>query len=268
MYAEYSYDAWGKCTIKTNVDAIATINPFRYRGYYFDTETGLYYLNARYYDPEVGRFISPDSTDYLSPESINGLNLYAYCRNNPVMNIDPSGTTAWREWLIAGVATAIFVVAAAVAIVATAGTSSVLVSLGVAALTGAATSSTISLATSVISSDLDLGSFFIDVGVGVISGVVTGGISQIASVGGKIFGSALEVMRIGGVQIGSVFGFGNILTITGKLAEVSAGLISGVFFDREINHLLGKKDNLVERIKNNLNSLFMSSLLDFVKYIW
>ena len=95
LYAEYGYDAWGKCTIKTNVSGIAAINPFRYRGYYLDDETGLYYLNARYYDPEIGRFISPDSIDYLDPESINGLNIYIYCGNNPVMNIDPSGHFAF-----------------------------------------------------------------------------------------------------------------------------------------------------------------------------
>lgn len=70
---------------------IGVLNPFRYRGYYYDTETGLYYLQTRYYDPEVGRFISQDSIEYADPETINGLNLYAYCGNNPVMNVDPSG---------------------------------------------------------------------------------------------------------------------------------------------------------------------------------
>ena len=54
-------------------------------------ETGLYYLQSRYYDPEVGRFISQDEVTYLDPETINGLNLYAYCGNNPVMYIDPNG---------------------------------------------------------------------------------------------------------------------------------------------------------------------------------
>ena len=91
LKAEYSYDAWGKCTIKSNVSNIATINPFRYRGYYFDSEIGLYYLNARYYDPEIGRFISPDSIDYVESENINGLNLYVYCINNPIIYVDPSG---------------------------------------------------------------------------------------------------------------------------------------------------------------------------------
>ena len=54
-------------------------------------ETNLYYLNSRYYDPEVGRFISLDAVDYLAPDSIHGLNLFAYCFNNPIMYADPSG---------------------------------------------------------------------------------------------------------------------------------------------------------------------------------
>ena len=78
---------------------IATINPIRYRGYYFDTETGLYYLQTRFYDPATGRFISPDTPDYLDPESINGLNIYAYGLNNPVMYVDPTGHLA--GWAIA-----------------------------------------------------------------------------------------------------------------------------------------------------------------------
>ena len=92
LAAEYKYDAWGKCEV-TEVDnsGIGDINPIRYRGYYYDKETALYYLNARYYDPEVGRFISADSTQFLEPNTVNGLNLYAYCGNNPVMNVDPSG---------------------------------------------------------------------------------------------------------------------------------------------------------------------------------
>ena len=80
----YAYDAWGNCTITLDTNGIATRNPIRYRGYYYDTESGLYYLNARYYNPEWRRFISPDSTEYLDPESVNGLNLYAYTNNNPI----------------------------------------------------------------------------------------------------------------------------------------------------------------------------------------
>ena len=99
--ATYVYDAYGRVKVinsigeeDTNIEFIGNINPFRYRGYYFDIETGLYYLNSRYYDPELGRFISPDTMEYLSPNSINGLNLYCYCNNNPIMYVDPSGHSA------------------------------------------------------------------------------------------------------------------------------------------------------------------------------
>ncbi len=98
VVAKYVYDAWGNHAVcdasGSNISSgthIANINPFRYRGYYYDTELDLYYLNSRYYDPNTGRFINADTIDYLDPESINGLNLYAYCLNNPVMYCDPTG---------------------------------------------------------------------------------------------------------------------------------------------------------------------------------
>ena len=75
--------------------SVAKLNPFRYRGYYYDTETGLYYLNSRYYDPSIGRFINADDIGYIQPTDINGLNLFAYCGNNPVMHTDPNGTFFW-----------------------------------------------------------------------------------------------------------------------------------------------------------------------------
>ena len=92
---EYSYDAWGNCTILYSAsNTIVNNNPIRYRGYYYDVDTGLYYLNSRYYTPEWRRFISPDDTGYLDPETPNGLNLYCYCNNDPVNYADPSGNAA------------------------------------------------------------------------------------------------------------------------------------------------------------------------------
>ena len=82
--AKYKYDAWGNCTITLGTTNIATRNPIRYRGYYYDTETGLYYLNARYYNPEWRRFIQPADASSLNPNSINGLNLYNYANNDPI----------------------------------------------------------------------------------------------------------------------------------------------------------------------------------------
>ena len=92
---EYKYDAWGNheaVVADGNYVTLANLNPFRYRGYYYDSETGLYFLQTRYYDPETGRFVSSDSIEYADPETICGLNLYAYCGNNPVMNVDSTGT--------------------------------------------------------------------------------------------------------------------------------------------------------------------------------
>ena len=113
LIVKYDYDSWGEHKIyyldNTNfVDFdlestytntsntnlyIALKNPFRYRGYYYDSETGLYYLNSRYYDSEIGRFINADDISVLDITNIalNGINLYAYCLNNPVNEVDESG---------------------------------------------------------------------------------------------------------------------------------------------------------------------------------
>ena len=96
VVAKYVYDAWGNHAILDAngtdlASGVGVLNPFRYRGYFYDEETDLYYLQTRYYDPEVGRFLSQDDVSYLAPDSINGLNLYAYCSNNPVMATDPTG---------------------------------------------------------------------------------------------------------------------------------------------------------------------------------
>lgn len=99
LQCRYVYDAWGNhkvynasgSEIGAEVLNIGNVNSIRYRGYYWDKEFGLYYLQSRYYDPLLGRFISADSVEYLEPESVNGLNLYTYCGNNPVMYTDPEG---------------------------------------------------------------------------------------------------------------------------------------------------------------------------------
>lgn len=103
LVGKYQYDGYGNQKIEKDIDSIASINPIRYRGYYYDIETGLYYLNSRYYDAEVSRFINMDSIEYMNPEVINGLNLYAYCMNNPVMGYDPNGAFDWGKfWMCVG----------------------------------------------------------------------------------------------------------------------------------------------------------------------
>ncbi|MGN0786723.1 MAG: RHS repeat-associated core domain-containing protein [Christensenellales bacterium] len=96
---EYTYDTWGKL-LSTTGSLAATFGaeqPFRYRGYVYDEETGFYYLQSRYYNPEVGRFISADV--YLSTgQGVIGHNAYAYCGNNPVNMTDESGQWSLPNW--------------------------------------------------------------------------------------------------------------------------------------------------------------------------
>ncbi len=98
----YQYDAWGNILSKSGsmADTLGTDNPFRYRGYMYDEESGLYYLQSRYYDPRLGRYISPDNTEVLFGQTnlTTMYNLYAYCCNNPIAAIDPNG-----YWTIHGV---------------------------------------------------------------------------------------------------------------------------------------------------------------------
>ena len=88
---KYTYNAWGEVMISGTNISLGVINPYRYRDYYYDSGSGLYFLQTRYYDPQVGRFLSMDDVEYIDPETIGGVNLYAYCNNNPVMNVDPNG---------------------------------------------------------------------------------------------------------------------------------------------------------------------------------
>ena len=99
LLVEYDYDAWGNCTVvyeHSSYGDLAEINPIRYRGYVYDFETGFYYLNSRYYDPQVKRFINADDASLLGANGdFTSLNLYAYCGNNPVARAD-NGGEAWH----------------------------------------------------------------------------------------------------------------------------------------------------------------------------
>ena len=102
LVVEYKYDAWGRPTLKrsltTAYDALATLNPFRYRGYVYDEETGLYYLRSRYYNPVWGRFIGIDTIVGVYA-GILSTNSYSYAVNNPIINTDTDGNlpTVWQQ---------------------------------------------------------------------------------------------------------------------------------------------------------------------------
>ncbi len=94
LIASYRYDAWGKVIAITGSNVfIGELNPFRYRGYYYDCDIKMYYLQSRYYDPEIGRFINSDSVDYIGiTETDISYNAFAYCNNNPIFSTDEDGS--------------------------------------------------------------------------------------------------------------------------------------------------------------------------------
>lgn len=122
LLVTYEYDPWGKLLGVKDADGSAITssghaaikNPLRYRGYYYDIDSGFYYLQSRYYDPQIGRFINVDNQ--ISNSDLASMNLFAYCGNNPVNRNDPTGE-AWWHWAIG----AAIVAVCAVATVATCG---------------------------------------------------------------------------------------------------------------------------------------------------
>ena len=106
----YTYDAWGNILSVTGsmAQTLGSLNPLRYRGYVYDVETGLYYLQSRYYNPEWGRFISADDVDFLGADgTIASYNLFAYCSNNPVIYQDSTGYAIDTIWDIVSLAVSI-----------------------------------------------------------------------------------------------------------------------------------------------------------------
>ena len=103
-YVSYEYDAWGNVTITGLLaKTIGVKNPIRYRGYYYDNETGFYYLQSRHYDPETCRVISADDIDVLTAtmDDVTDKNLFAYCDNNPIVREDKDGDY-WQQLALAG----------------------------------------------------------------------------------------------------------------------------------------------------------------------
>ena len=200
---EYRYDAWGKLLAITGsmADTLGKYNPFRYRGYIYDDETGFYYVSSRYYDPEIGRWINADIPETLTAdfENFAQYNLFAYCFNNPVNLSDETGTwPSWATKLAIGVGAIVVGAAVVAATAATGGAAAAFVGAAVAGLKAAAVSGAIGAAVgagnSAVSHRVSTGSWngagkaAIDGAVdGFASGFMTGGImaggSQILSSG-------------------------------------------------------------------------------------
>ncbi len=156
-----------------DTDGIATINPFRFKCYYYDTESGMYYCQTRYFVPEWGRWLNADHCAYLELDNINGMNLFAYCSNNPIMYTDPDGTRLkWWQTLLIAVAV-------------------VLVVVGTSIITGGA---------SAIAAGMSGGMAVVG------GGVVSGGATVLAGAGAVVVGSAAVAAGAvaGGIAVTSV----------------------------------------------------------------
>lgn len=274
--AHYAYDAYGNFNIlqgEEDKNSIANINPFRYRGYYFDIETKLYYLISRYYDPETGRFISADGIEYLDPETLGGLNLYAYCCNNPVMAVDPEGTWSWKKFW-GWVATAAVAVAAVVlVVVGTAVTGGLLGTVLVGAGTGALLSMGGSIASQGGLANADpwqvAKSGLIGAAIGAVSGACSYGMGVIGShIGeslGMTFANATHIAS--GIKFGKVFGTA-ALTAIGKLSgDIIGGIIGGTVANYFANKFFGKDLHYNEMINQGIQGEIPMWLSRFFKWL-
>ena len=194
----------------SKASTIGQANPIRYRGYYYDNETGFYYLQSRYYDAEIGRFINADGAIAGVGGDVLGYNQFAYCFNNPVNMEDQSGN--WPKWakkLVVAVAVVAVVAVAAVVTVATAGAGTAIAAVAVGAAKGAA----------------------IGFAVGAATGAAGGAISHRISTGSwKGAGEAALNGMANGALSGAVSG---AITggITGGLSYNSGSVPAGKGFD-------------------------------------
>ena len=201
---EYNYDAWGRHTVSGSNVALGNKNPFRYRGYYYDTETELYYLQSRYYDPKLCRFINMDSIEYAEPERINGLNLFAYCGNNPVMFVDPSGHWFFTVLIICAVVGA--AIGGTISGVEAAKNGGSALEVTAAVITGGAIGGTIGLGAGLIGGG---GAALISAGAGMIGSGL--GMAAIAGGGAVIAGGGAVILGAGAVVAGSAILAGSVV---------------------------------------------------------
>ena len=206
---EYRYDSWGKL-LSTSGSLASTLgknNPFRYRGYVYDEETGFYYLQSRYYNPEVGRFISSDVL-LSTGQGVLGHNAYAYCGNNPIVREDTQGNL----WGL--IAAAVGAVTGAV----------------VGAVTGAVTGAITALA-----SGSDFGETVV---AGIASGAAAGAIT------GAAVGIASDVVSVG-IAATIVIGGGVLSGVASELVDAKISKRHSTVADFVISGLIGGVGSLI-----------------------
>ena len=198
----------------------------------YDVETQLFYCNSRYYSTELCRFISPDSIEYLDPESINGLNLYCYCMNNPIMYADPSGhAPKWLQGLAIGLAIvgSALVVGAITALTMGVGTTIMVTSMAGAVIHGAAVGT------------------LIGAGVGVVAGGIIGG--------------AVSDWSVDGILTGMGIGFGGGAII----GAVVGGSVGALQYTSAANSWLGGKEKMISHFNKHGADMGYKNVIQYTK---
>ena len=199
----YSYSAWGEVESVTGTQAstIGQKNPIRYRRYYYDGETGFYYVSSRYYDPEIGRWINADIPETLTAdfENFAQYNLFAYCFNNPINMSDETGTwPSWAKKVVAAVAVVAVVATVAAVTVATAGagTAAAVIAVGAAkgAAIGMATGAAIGAGSGAVNHRISTGSWR-GAGTAALNGMGDGALS--GAITGAVTGAARRAIKVG-----------------------------------------------------------------------
>ena len=251
----YRYDAWGEVLVSSDASGfgLSQINPLRYRGYYYDQETGLYYLQTRYYDPKVRRFLNADDASVLTkdPEQLTEKNLYAYCDDNPVMYRDDTGMFD----IVSGIFGAVTNVAITYFAAKVTGQECGVWDLAVAAFAGLVSGMTKS------SLYITLVSAFIS-GVGTTIGSLAGGsdIKEALWKGGMTaLCTAVSVNAIAGWKIpvsdvvknisGTIFGIGNGLVTAGVVASFPYRKSSSSSSKKNISQNKRKSNPVVKNYK-------------------
>ncbi len=213
--AQYTYNAWGK--LQSSSGTLANVNPLRYRSYYYAAETGFYYLQSRYYDPSIGRFINADSFASTG-QGFLGYNMFAYCNNNPGKYQDPHGCSPepW-QWLASGALVVSGLIMTATGVGGVWG--GALIASGVNAIVGS------------YSSELTGGSTT----AGWFGGAVSGGIcGTVAGYAGKMLFDATS--KVGTAVMANLAGAGVLSSAGGAVGGVAGEVVSAKIDKRSANY--------------------------------
>ena len=234
---KYTYDAWGKVISTTGslASTLGTVQPFRYRGYVYDVETGLYYLRSRYYNPGWIRFVNKDDAGIINNNgSLSDVNLYAYCDNEPIVRVDEDG----KLWLITALVSAVVNIAVTFVAAKVTGQDYTWADAGVAAAAGIA--NTIPLAGPAL------------------NGVITGGYTAYNA---YQKGASLQNAIISGVVSGCASGvsIGNLSGFMGTPLDLATSAAADLTFGSGYNIVASSvyasvTTNEPRPIKNNLTT--------------